>query len=191
MCLHAVAVMQTCIETICVCYSPVAHLMVPAHLCVAASNFVQAGMTAAKKQLVNDVLKGRQVPSALARRVRAFFNYESTKLIRDQEDDMLADLPFKLRSRLLQVRARWGFACVRPGAVLVSCASACAWQLGVRSVLGCVWVASETLGGSDLSQHRTRVQPGRKLDGMGFYLLGCVWPACDAAFWRPAAVVFS
>lgn len=58
--------------------------------------------TAVKKQAVNDVLKNRQVPSALARRVRAFFNYESTKVIREDEEALLQDLPFKLRSRFLQ-----------------------------------------------------------------------------------------
>ncbi|KAG2496753.1 hypothetical protein HYH03_005162 [Edaphochlamys debaryana] len=57
---------------------------------------------ACRKQLVADVLKGRTVPSELSRRVYNFFDYTSTKIIKKEEAALLAELPFKLRSRMLQ-----------------------------------------------------------------------------------------
>ncbi|EFJ48067.1 hypothetical protein VOLCADRAFT_117675 [Volvox carteri f. nagariensis] len=74
---------------------------------------------AAKKQLVMDVLKSRSVPSELSRRVYNYFDYVSTprsspglsvyltgirsvrKMIKREEATLLAELPFKLRARLL------------------------------------------------------------------------------------------
>ena len=44
-----------------------------------------------------------QVPSALARRVHAFFNYESTKLIREQEEALLQVCLHSVPVQLLQL----------------------------------------------------------------------------------------
>ncbi|KAG2440770.1 hypothetical protein HXX76_003626 [Chlamydomonas incerta] len=57
---------------------------------------------AAKKQLVMDVLKGRTIPSELSRRVYNYVDYVSSKMIRKDEAELLQELPFKLRSRMLQ-----------------------------------------------------------------------------------------
>ncbi|KAG2442021.1 hypothetical protein HYH02_009813 [Chlamydomonas schloesseri] len=57
---------------------------------------------AAKKQLVMDVLKGRSIPGELSRRVYNYFDYVSSKMIRKDESELLQELPFKLRSRMLQ-----------------------------------------------------------------------------------------
>ncbi|GIL83599.1 hypothetical protein Vretifemale_12379, partial [Volvox reticuliferus] len=56
---------------------------------------------AAKKQLVMDVLKTRSVPSEVSRRVYSYFDYVSSKMIKREEAGLLAELPFKLRARLL------------------------------------------------------------------------------------------
>ncbi|GLI64373.1 hypothetical protein VaNZ11_007619, partial [Volvox africanus] len=56
---------------------------------------------AAKKQLVMDVLKTRAVPSEVSRRVYNYFDYVSSKMIKREEAGLLAELPFKLRARLL------------------------------------------------------------------------------------------
>ncbi|GAX72669.1 hypothetical protein CEUSTIGMA_g125.t1 [Chlamydomonas eustigma] len=57
--------------------------------------------TMSKKQLVADILKARKVPQDLGRQIYNFFDYQATKMLPQEEDVILQEMPFKLRSRML------------------------------------------------------------------------------------------
>ncbi|MEW5309292.1 MAG: hypothetical protein WDW38_001188 [Sanguina aurantia] len=62
----------------------------------------QSTHIAVKKQVVADILVSRSVPSELSQKVSSFVSYSTTKLVREEEEKLLSELPLKLRSRLLQ-----------------------------------------------------------------------------------------
>ncbi|GMH41134.1 hypothetical protein BSKO_09044 [Bryopsis sp. KO-2023] len=77
-----------------------AYLMGAVTSLLGALNSSQARI-AAKKQRVDDFLRARKVPQIMANKIRQFYSYIVDKEVRNDETDIIAGLPNKLRTEVI------------------------------------------------------------------------------------------